>query len=566
MEKKINLIPLSQKNLIPQVANTLSITNKLLAQSKKKIIFSIFLTNPKFFIDSISRFYPLNKYLIEKYNHKWNKHLLFLNKNIIWDINVIVNLNLIEYIKDLKDPSVSWQNIIENKTMMNILIEQETIIGFNNFPWTIELIDIYKEKLIWSKLESWKYKNFNHDYDDYSTLNSLSSNISLPWSIEFIEKFKHYLDWEELSLNESLPWSLEFIAEFYDYWNWKSLSFNKKLPWSIKLIDEYKEKWDWDYLSSNKGIPWSTTILNKYDDLLNFDKLWGIRKSIVSTETFFVTIFKNKKWLNDEWLQYMDGLIDYYEEYKTQVELDDYDLHNFFDFLTEDLDWNSEFLFENGIIDNYGDLDLSLFKIHIGRNWQQLSRNTKLPWSFELIEKYKNNWNWYYLSMNSGIIISLEIFEKFNTSWNGWNPKTLGLNKNIKAEIIEKYPYSCTYEEQTDYDKIYYTSYLYNELFPWTINLIEEKSFDLFYKGNNRSPVRKIFAKNIIVPWSVKLLDRFKHDLNWSYITANESVPWSLDLINKFAIHLTYSDLIWQLLRFNIDDDFIEEVFEKIEN
>jgi hypothetical protein len=566
MYKNNQLIPTTQNNLIPKVTTTLSITHKLFVESKRNIILSIFLKNPKFFINSISRFYPLKKHLIEKYNSKWNEDLLFYNENIIWDINLIINLNLAEYIKDLKNPMMPWEEIIENEILLNILIEQEIIIGFKNFPWTIELIDKYKDKWIWSKLESWKYENFNPDYDDYSTLNSLSSNISLPWSIEFIEKFKDYLDWEELSLNESVHWSLELIKEFYDYWNWKSLSFNKELPWSINLIEKYKEKWDWNYLSCNKGIPWSENILKKYNDLINYDKLWGIRKSIISTETFFDTIFERKIWVGNEWMQYVDGLSDYYEEFKTQVEFDDYDVYIFYELFSEDLNWKSEFFIEENIIDEGGFVNLGMFKIHFGRNWQQLSRNTKLPWSIELIEKHKDKWDWFYLSMNSGIKINLEIFEKFNTSWNGWNPRTLGLNKNISVKIIEKYPYSCVYEKQGDYEKNYYTSYLYNEYFPWTIDLIEEKSFDLFWKDNNRSSIRKIFAKNTLIPWSEELLNKYKRDLDWNHLTENDSVPWSLDLINKFAIHLTYSQILWDIVHVYIDDDLIEEVFNKMKN
>ena len=52
--------------------------------------------------------------------------------------------------------------------------------------------------------------------------------------------------------------------------------------------------------------------------------------------------------------------------------------------------------------------------------WHNLSRNLFLPWSMELIKKYKKNWNWHYLSKNESIKWSNELIEIYNDKWD-WN-------------------------------------------------------------------------------------------------------------------------------------------------
>ena len=46
-------------------------------------------------------------------------------------------------------------------------------------------------------------------------------------------------------------------------------------------------------------------------------------------------------------------------------------------------------------------------------NWIHLSGNKKLPWSFKLIDRYKDKWDWWWLTYNDNIIWSLELIEYF---------------------------------------------------------------------------------------------------------------------------------------------------------
>lgn len=123
----------------------------------------------------------------------------------------------------------------------------------------------------------------------------LSRNEFLPWSISFIKKFEDYWDWKGLSDNKGIPWSFELIDAFIDKWVWRgysSLSRNSSLPISIDFINKYKDYIDFNDLqycneadfwtdefietfdklievwqiSNNKGFPWSIKMIEKYKE------------------------------------------------------------------------------------------------------------------------------------------------------------------------------------------------------------------------------------------------------------------------------------------------------------
>ncbi len=48
----------------------------------------------------------------------------------------------------------------------------------------------------------------------------------MPWSIALIEKYKEKWDWNSLSHNKSLPWSIALIKKYKEKWNWINLTRN----------------------------------------------------------------------------------------------------------------------------------------------------------------------------------------------------------------------------------------------------------------------------------------------------------------------------------------------------
>ena len=91
-----------------------------------------------------------------------------------------------------------------------------------------------------------------------------SSDLSI-FEVEVIPnqiKNENKTDWYSLSQNETLPWSPEYIEKFKDNWDWKQLTYNKSIQWSLELLDKYSE-----YITKS-DINWE--IIKSYidDDLI----------------------------------------------------------------------------------------------------------------------------------------------------------------------------------------------------------------------------------------------------------------------------------------------------------
>lgn len=56
------------------------------------------------------------------------------------------------------------------------------------------------------------------------------------------------------------------ITTFKDKWNWEALSSNESLPLSVELINSFIDNWDWHYLSINIAH-------NATNQLIDFSKI-----------------------------------------------------------------------------------------------------------------------------------------------------------------------------------------------------------------------------------------------------------------------------------------------------
>jgi hypothetical protein len=163
-----------------------------------------------------------------------------------------------------------------------------------SIPWTVELINKYESKLIWySEYNSW------YPYNN----RGLSGNPNLPWSEKFIEIYIDKWDWTGLSLNKGIPWSLELIEKYYDKWNWDELKLNTTLPWSKDFLIKYKENWltnqyeyrpssyrpyvdYWPSIYDNKAIHWNIDII--IDSINNNIEDEAFTSSHLSKEEYYI--------------------------------------------------------------------------------------------------------------------------------------------------------------------------------------------------------------------------------------------------------------------------------------
>ena len=259
------------------------------------------------------------------------------------------------------------------------------------------------EKVLHKFKDEWDWKGPEIGIDlgsDWFYL-GLSSNKSLPWSLELIREFKDKWDWEKLSYNERLPWSLELIREFKDKWDWEKLSSNRNLSWTIELIRKFKDKWDWEKLSSNENLPWSIELIREYEDKW----IWEINPSFFSLyDVFGYSLLKGLS--GNGSLPWTVELIKKYE-----------DKWIWSGYRVVGLSGNRSLPWTLELIKKYEDK----------WDWKILSGNESLPWTLELIREFKDKWNWDSLSYYGNLPWSIELIREFKDKWN-W--KEIGENKN----------------------------------------------------------------------------------------------------------------------------------------
>ena len=182
---------------------------------------------------------PWSLEFIEKYQDKlnWGWYGLSSNKALPW------SLELIEKYKDKWD----WRRLSENEGL----------------PWTLEFIEKYKDKWDWSILSGnealpWTME-FIEKYQKWD-VGRLSRNEALPWTKELIEKYQDNWNKHDISRNKRLL-STDFVekCQYVGYWfeekdiYWDSLSMSEFLPWSFDFIEKYRSQLNWRSIKYNQS-------------------------------------------------------------------------------------------------------------------------------------------------------------------------------------------------------------------------------------------------------------------------------------------------------------------------
>ena len=171
-----------------------------------------------------------------------------------------------------------------------------------------------------------------------------------------------------------------------------------------------------------------------------------------------------------------------------------------------------------------------------------LSANESLPWSLELIQRYEHRWNWggehgvddSGLSGNESLPWSLELIERYEDRW-GWGnegvpERSLCSNEALpwSPELLERYADRWNWGE----DGFLEPSLSSNEALPWSPELIE-RYVDRWYWPS--------LSYNKALPWSLELIERYKDRWSWAFLSENPALPWSLELIERFEDRLDWT-------------------------
>lgn len=503
-----------ESGALQKVGNAISITNKLLAITDRKKIIELFLSYPDFFKRSISKNYPLNNVLIEKYQEIWNWSYLSSNKGLYYD----------EYLIEKYAQKWDWAILSWNEQL----------------PWNNDFIEKYKNKWSWGALSSNSRIQLNADlilkYKDKWDWNYMCVNKSLNW-FETLDNYSQNFDFECKSVfslflygAELFPWSEEIILKYYNRINWKKLSESKVLPWSEKLIDKFIDKWDWNLISCNNSIPWNSKLFDKYKESLNWKEL--SKNHYLPWSEDFIDNNKDKfSWFSlssNEAIPWTKGLIDKY--------IQKWDWHQLSQ--NSSIPWSVEFIEE-----------------HKNKfDWTALSKNKSVINLKEAIEVFKDDWDWNQLSSNTGIFwtiyfiskyenkLSLDFFGTENTASS--SARDLAKSKNRTFEQI----FNSTRDNFLNTPSVYATSPHFKK---------------------NREVYFNSMAKHYDINFLQAISQQLEINQNSTYeeFTAINPVYFFKPIHFKTGLNFLGNSEVWKkVFQPYVDDAMIEEVMKKIKN
>ena len=326
------------------------------------------------------------------------------------------------------------------------------------YPMSHHLLDKYKEVLDWELI----------------CLNQAGVSVNI---------FEEYIHWGAYSANRNIHWRPKDAWEFRDRFVWThkgldpetprypTFSRNYRIFWRRDEIRKFRNYLDWDELSCNRGYFWTENILKVFDKRLNWEYLdprcWSgyyddfVRENIVKTPKPWhrMGVADNLRLAMEfcaslSWKHFSAST----DMYWTTNLL--YSLHPFL--RLEQIAANPK------AINNSESLKYILTKWEGDDKYRYLSRNPKLGWDDDLINRFRDKWDWEALSRNPGIPRDLEFIDR-NLDWIKFG-LSVPLNK-------EKTRYYTLYEGLSG-----------NPELNWSFSLVEkyEDRWDYYTLSQNR--------------------------------------------------------------------------------
>lgn len=205
----------------------------------------------------------------------------------------------------------------------------------------------------------------------------------------------------------------------------------------------------------------------------------------------------------------------------------------FFETFKNYLDWDSVYIFSEERI--WTEEFLYHFRDFI--DWDKLSNwiNPKALTKVLLIQ-FKNYWNWKNISSRSKIKIPQEmIIEfKYKIRWDWFQIENAIRYPYPNHEVLESIWYKLIVWNKhlihKVQDTISFELLCTLENVEWDEDLLDEYVF----KFDSISNCWTNLSCNRSLPWSKKLIKKYKEKWKWNYLSANQSLPWSEELIIQF--------------------------------
>ncbi len=160
-----------------------------------------------------------------------------------------------------------------------------------------------------------------------------------------------------------------------------------------------------------------------------------------------------------------------------------------------------------------------------------LSMNRSLPWSVELLERYKDRWDWRILVYNETLMLETE-------------PLFYALTKLMETATHEdaiQMKMRCMAMDCRD-DKYYPHEMLMDYIYSSDSPEEQLTSWDQLLEIED--PDWELVSRNTLLPWNENVIDLYIDELKFEKLSMNKAVPWDINLIRKYKDKVPFG--IWE--------------------
>lgn len=408
--------------------------------------------------------------------------------------------------------------------------------------------------------------NFEWDYSDL--YNRRDFDIS-----KFLTEYTQlhfFINWDILSeskaLNKILHWDKKVIKDFSvweevvlsiisneDYnWNLKYLSTLASINWCDKILQSRESDWDWGYLSehskcftfNNKRPKEIINNIRKFAQYLDFDILSKRTDMEMTTEMIANLINFNWDWSVISSNKGFKLSAEFVQEHKTLL----WDWNALSS--RKDCSFTPEFILENN---------------HLSWNWEILSKRRDIPFTADMIIKLADkDWDWKHITKRPDIIFNEEMLTKLvdkDIDWadfsrrNDFYPSmsTLAILKdkildwdNISKRLTLPYEVIVYYKERLNWSVLTKSNHIdlskhkvlqtFKENLDWTfVSLATDfkPSIDILQEFKEFVDWSTICTRKDVV-FDIPFLDAFKDKVDWHKVSQCTTIVFTQDIIDRY--------------------------------
>lgn len=264
----------------------------------------------------------------------------------------------------------------------------------------------------------------------------------------------------------------------------KLLLSNTFIEWNSEILKQFKSKEDWELLSLNESVFKNVRLIDEFYDLIHWKD---------PNQGLFFTIANNRglPWSYELIQKYSDSW-DYYQ-----------------------MSYNVDIPWTENLIDE-----------HIDEwDWSAFALNENLPWSVPFIRKYLNRIDVdnFFFKNNQGVTGNFEVVNEYGhlLDWDS-------ICNNTRLPWCEKNLLEL-WSDKIDWDLVKKKNFFTSKLGCSVKNIDKYLSDESDFES---------ISTNLVLPWSISLIERFIDKWDWKLLSFNKSLPWSIEFIDYFKDYI----------------------------